>query len=173
VKTVAVLAVLAGSFATVAAAGDYRGKAQALMPTPGQIGFKQLLQFKPAKKPGAKLAGGWQQGVAAIYAKGTAKAPIDAAATVYVYANAAAATTALQYACPKCARVPGKGVQMRASVGKSNGTTVVQAFTACHNVYVNALTTGSETTTKLATDAGVIALAVYRRATHFGMSACN
>ena len=62
---------------------------------------------------------------------------------------------------------------MRVKAGESSGATVVQAFAACRNVYVSVLTTGPETTMKLATDAGTIGVAVYRRATHFGMSACK
>jgi hypothetical protein len=166
------IATLACVFAATAAARDYHGQARALMPTPKEVGYTQLLQFRPAKKPAAKLAQGWQAGVAAIYAKGTTKAPIEAAATVYVYTSAAVASTALQHACPKCSHTRAKGIQMRFEANTANGTTIVQTFMTCHNVYANVLTTGSETATKLATDAGVIGLAVYRRATHFGMSAC-
>ena len=74
-KRLCAVAAFAGVFAAAAAAGDYHGKAQALMPIPREIGFAQVLQFKPAKKPAATLARGWQAGVAAIFAKGTTKAP--------------------------------------------------------------------------------------------------
>jgi hypothetical protein len=169
---VAAAAAVACVCASSAAARDYHGKAQALMPTPKEIGFAKVLQFKPAKKPASTLARGWQAGVAAIYAKGTTKSPVDAVATVYVYSGVAAAKTALQHACAKCPHVNGNGIQMRVRASKSNGATVVEAFAVCRNVYVNAVTTGTETTTKLATDAGTIGVAVYRRAIHFGMSTC-
>ena len=172
-KRLCAVAAFAGVFAAAAAAGDYHGKAQALMPIPREIGFAQVLQFKQAKKPAATLARGWQAGVAAIFAKGTTKAPIEAAATIYVYTAAAVARTALQHACPKCPHVSAEGIEMRVKASKSSGATVVQAFAVCRNVYVSVLTTGPETTMKLATDAGTIGVAVYRRATHFGMSACR
>src|SRR4029079_5733698 len=104
-KLVLAVAVVVGAFAAVAAAADHPGKAQALMPTPKEIGFTQVLQFKPAKKPAAKLAGGWRSGVAAIFAKGTTKAPTEAVATIYLYSSAAAAKTAWQRACPTCKHV--------------------------------------------------------------------
>jgi len=142
------------------------------MPTPKEIGFTQLLQFKRAKQPTAKLARGFEEGVAALYAKGTRKAPVEAAATVYVYATPAAAKTAWKRACAQCPHVLVKGVQMRYQARRVNGTVAFQNFTICRNVFVNAVTAG-ETATKLATDAGTIAGAVYRRAAHFGMSRCK
>ena len=112
-KRLCALVAVAGVFTAAAAAGDYHGTTQALMPTPKEIGFAQVLQFKPAKKPAATLARGWQAGVAAIFAKGTTKAPIEAAATIYVYSAAAVARTALQHACPKCPHVSAEGIEMR------------------------------------------------------------
>src|SRR5689334_23692785 len=105
IGSLAVVTVLSCVFAAGAAARDYHGKAQALMPTPKEIGFSQVLQFKPAKKPTSNLKSGWQAGVAAIYAKGKAKSPVEAVATVYVYSGAPAAKTALQHACPNCPHV--------------------------------------------------------------------
>ena len=165
-------AALACVFAASAAAGDYKSKAQALMPTPKEIGYTQLLQFRKAKKPTARLAPGYREGVAAIYAKGTKKAPVEAAATVYVYATPGAAKTAWQRACAGCPHVLVKGVQMRYQARKINGTVAFENFTVCRNVFVNAITAG-EPTAKLANDAGTIAGAVYRRAAHFGMSPCT
>ena len=171
--TCAFLAVaLACALAATASAADYHGKSQALMPTPKEIGFTQLIQFRRAKKPAAPLARGFKEGVAALYAKGTAKAPVEAAATVYVYATPAAAKTAWLRACPACPHVLVKGVQMRYQARRVNGTTAFQDFTVCRNVYVNAVTAG-EPAAKLAADAGTIAGAVYRRAAHFGMSRCK
>lgn len=172
-KRACTVAVAACVFVSSAAAADYRGIARALMPTPKEIGFTQLIQFTKANKPSGALARGFRAGVAAIYQKGTAKTPVQAAATVYVYATATAAKTAWQQTCVKCPHLVAKGIQMRFAASKSSGTSVVQTFTICRNVYVNAVTQGPETTTKLATDAGAISLAVYRRATHFGMSACK
>jgi hypothetical protein len=172
VSFISIVALLGCAFAAPAAAGDYQGKAQALMPTPKEIGYTQLLQFRRAKKPAAKLAQGFKEGVAAVYAKGTAKAPVEAAATVYVYATPAAAKTAWQRACAGCPHVLVHGVQMRYQARKVNGTVAFENFTVCRNVYVNAVTAG-EPAMKLANDAGTIAGAVYRRATHFGMSRCK
>jgi len=171
-RLTAVAVGLACAFATTAAAGGYQGKAQALMPTPKEIGYTQLLQFRKAKKPTARLAPGYREGVAAIYAKGTKKAPVEAAATVYVYATPGAAKTAWQRACGVCPHVLVKGVQMRYQARKINGTVAFENFTVCRNVFVNAVTAG-ETAAKLANDAGTIAGAVYRRAAHFGMSRCT
>jgi hypothetical protein len=172
VSFISLAALLACVFAATAAAGDYQGKAQALMPTPKEIGYTQLLQFRKAKKPAARLAQGFREGVAAIYAKGTAKAPVEAAATVYVYATPAAAKTAWQRACAVCPHVVVKGVQMRYQARKVNGTLAFEDFTVCRNVFVNAVTAG-EPASKLANDAGTIAGAVYRRAVHFGMTRCK
>jgi hypothetical protein len=172
VSFISLAALLACVFAAPAGAADYQGKAQALMPTPKEIGYTQLLQFRRAKKPAANLAPGFQEGVAAIYAKGTTKAPVEAAATVYVYSTPAAAKTAWQRACPGCPHVLVHGVQMRYQARKVNGTVAFENFTICRNVYVNAITAG-EPATKLANDAGTIAGAVYRRAAHFGMSRCK
>src|SRR5439155_25812386 len=118
VKFAFLFAALACVFAAAAAASDYRGKAQALMPTPKEIGYSQVIEFQPAKRPAAKLARGWQSGVAAIFAKGTTKAPAEAVATIYLYANGATAKTAWQRACPSCAHVLVKGVQMRYQTGR-------------------------------------------------------
>jgi hypothetical protein len=172
-KTILVLAVLAGAFAAVAAAADYHGKAQALMPTPKEIGFSQVIQFQPAKKPAAKLAGGWQSGVAAIFAKGTTKAPTDAVATIYLYSSAAAAKTAWQRACPSCKHVLVQGVQLRYQSGTANGVPTFRNYTVCHNVYASVVTEGSESPSTLANDAGAIAGWVYKRALGMGMSACK
>jgi hypothetical protein len=166
------IAALACTFVAAAAAADYQGKAQALMPTPKEVGYTQLLQFRKTKKPASSLARGYKEGVAALYAKGTAKAPVEAAATVYVYATPAAARTAWKRSCPTCPHVLVKGVQMRYQARKVSGTIAFQNFTVCRNVLVNAVTAG-ESATKLANDAGTIAGAVYRRAAHFGMSACK
>jgi hypothetical protein len=171
VSAISLAVLLACAFAATASAADYRGKAQALMPTPKEIGFTQLIQFRRAKKPTTKLAQGFKEGVAALYVKGTAKAPVEAAATVYVYATPAAAKAAWRRACAACPHVLVKGVQMRYQARRVNGTTAFQDFTVCRNVFVNAVTAG-EPATKLATDAGTIAGAVYRRAQHFGMSRC-
>ena len=172
-KSILVLGVLVGAFAAVAAAADYRGKAQALMPTPKEIGYSQVIEFQPAKRPAAKLARGWQSGVAAIFAKGTTKAPAEAVATIYLYANGATAKTAWQRACQSCAHVLVQGVQMRYQGGTANGTAAFRNWTVCHNVYASVVTAGSESASKLATEAGTIAGWVYKRALGTGMSACK
>jgi hypothetical protein len=172
-KLVLAVAVVVGAFAAVAAAADYPGKAQALMPTPKEIGFAQVLQFKPAKKPAAKLAGGWRSGVAAIFAKGTTKAPTEAVTTIYLYSSAAAAKTAWQRSCPTCKHVLVQGVQLRYQSGTSNGGPTFQDYTVCHNVYASVVTVGSESRSKLANDAGTIAGWVYKRALGMGMSPCK
>lgn len=164
---------LAGVLAASAAGGDYRKAAQALMPTPAQAGFEQLLQFTKAKRPKASLARGWQAGVAAIYQKGTTKAPVEAAATASVYATAADAKRAWQNACPACQHVLVNGIQMRYVARKVNGATAFQAYMYCHNVYTAVVAAGSESAAKLGNDVGVISGAIYRRAIHFGMSACK
>jgi hypothetical protein len=160
-------------FASAALGGDYKNTAQALMPTPQQVKFAHVLEFKKAKKPAAKLARGWKSGVAAIFQKGTSKAPVDAAITAFIYANAADATTAWSNACPKCAHTKVGGIQIRYIAGKSSsGIPVVQLFGACRNVYTTVVTEGSETQTKLVGDAELIVFGIYKRANHFGMSAC-
>jgi hypothetical protein len=169
---VSVLALLGCVFAAAAAAKDYRGKAQALMPTPKETAFPNLLQFTKAKKPGGTLAPGWQAGVAAIYQKGTTKSPIEAAATVYVYSNAATAKTAWQHVCTKCSHTVLAGLRMRYRSGRANGLLTFQSFTYCHNVYAAVVGQGAETATKLGNDVGTIIAGIYRRAVHFGMSAC-
>jgi len=156
-----------------AAAGDYHNTAQALMPTPQQVLFTHVLEFKPAKKPAAKLAGGWRSGVAAIFQKGTTKAPVEAAVTAFIYATAADAKTAWQNACPKCGHMRVNGIQFRYEAGKQNGLDVVELFTACRNVYTSVITEGSESQRKLVGDAELIGFAIYKRANHFGMSACT
>jgi hypothetical protein len=165
-------AVLACTLAATATAANYPGKAQALMPTPKEIGFTQLLQFRRARKPTGKLGQGFKEGVAALYARGTKKAPVEAAASVFVYATPAAAKAAWRRACGRCPHVLVKGVQMRYQARKVNGALAFQDFTVCRNVFVNAVTAG-EPAQKLANDAGTIAGAVYRRAAHFGMSRCT
>jgi hypothetical protein len=173
VKLAFSLPALACVFVAVATASDYRGKAQALMPTPKEIGYSQVIEFRPAKRPAAKLAQGWQSGVAAIFAKGTTKAPTEAVATIYLYASGAAARTAWQRACPTCAHVLVKGVRMRYQAGRANGTLSFRNYTVCHNVYASVVTAGSESSSKLANDAGTIAGWVYKRAMGMGMSACT
>jgi hypothetical protein len=174
VKRLLAAGIVACVFAATATGADYHRTAQSLMPTPAQVGFKSVLEFKPAKKPTTKLGKGWKAGVAAIFAKGTTKAPVDAAITAFVYDNAAHAKAAWQTVCPKCGHIVVKGVQLRYGAGKtSQGIDLVQVFTACHNVYTSVLTEGSESQTKLAGDAELIAFAIYKRANHFGMSACK
>jgi hypothetical protein len=173
VKRVVSILVVAGALAGTAAAADYRGIARALMPTPKEVAYTQLLQFTKAQKPSGSLAKGFKAGVAALYRRGTTKAPVEAAATVYVYTNAARAKSAWQHTCVKCSHLTAKGIQMRFAASKSGSVTVVQTYTVCRNVFVNAVTQGADTAAKLAQDAGAISLAVYRRATHFGMSACK
>jgi hypothetical protein len=172
-KSLLVIALLAGAFAAVAAAADYRGKAQALMPTPKEIGYARVIEFQPVKKAPTNLARGWQSGVAAIFAKGTSTAPVQAVAAVYLYSSAAAAKTAWQHACPSCKHVLVEGVQLRYQGGTANGLLTFRNYTVCHNVYVSVVTAGSESASKLATEAGMIAGWVYKRALGMGMSACK
>ena len=164
---------LACVLAGTAAAGDYHNTAQALMPTPNQVRFAQVLEFKKAKKPATRLAHGWKSGVAAIFEKGTAKAPVEAAISAYIYASATDTKTAWQNACPKCSHMLINGIQVRYAAVKQNGSEVIELFTACHNVYTSIVTEGSETETKLVGDAELIGFAIYKRANHFGMSACK
>jgi hypothetical protein len=172
-KLVSLLAVLGCVFVSAAAAADYRGKAQALMPTTKETAFPTLLEFTKAKKPSGTFARGWQAGVAAIYQKGTTKSPIEAATTVYVYSNAATAKLAWQHVCPQCSHTVVAGLQMRYGSSKANGLLTFQSYTYCHNVYAAVVGQGTETATKLGNDVGTIIAAIYRRAVHFGMSACK
>lgn len=167
------LTALACVLAAGAAAADYRKTAQALMPTPQQVGFAHVLEFKRAKKPVAKLAQGWKSGVAAIFQKGTTKAPTEAAITASVYATAGDSKTAWVNACPKCPHMRLRGVQLRYTAVKTTaGLDVIELFTTCHNVYTAVVTEGSESRTRLVGDAELIGFAIYKRAVHFGMSAC-
>jgi hypothetical protein len=172
-KVVLAAAVLACTVTSSAGAADYHGQIRALMPTHKEIGFTRLIAFKPAKKPPVALRNGWKGGVAAIYAKGTTKALVEAAATVYVYASATDARSASQRSCAKCAHTRAQGIELRYAATKSNGVVTVQTFLACHNVYANTVTTGAEAPTKLASDAGSIGLAIFNRAVHFGMTVCK
>ena len=172
-RLVAVLLILACVFAAVASARDYRGKAQALMPTPKETAFPTLVQFTKAKKPSGALGRGWQAGVAAVYQKSATKSTVGAAATASVYSSAATAKAAWQNACPKCAHSLVAGLQMRYRTGRSNGILTFQSFTYCHNVYAYVIGQGGETAAKLGSDVGTIIAGIYRRAVHFGMSACK
>jgi hypothetical protein len=172
-RALAALALLGCAFAAVATARDYPGKAQALMPTPKEIAFARVVQFQPTKKPTGNLGQGWRSGVAAIFAKGTTNAPVEAVVAVSLYANAAAAKTAWRNSCPKCAHVLVKGVQMRYQAGTANGVKSFRNHTVCNNVYAAVVTAGSESAAKLANDAGTIAGWVYKRAMGMGMSACR
>ena len=173
IGTIVVLAV-AGALAGPAAAADYSGKAQALAPLLKEIGYTHLLRFQPAKAPPAALATGYKEGVAAIYHKGTTKAPIEAVATIYVYATAAAAKLAWQHACPTCTgHVVTQGVQMKFVGVTQAGVLTFTNVTTCRNIYVAVVTAGSESASKLANDAGSIAGRTYVRAIHSGMSACT
>jgi hypothetical protein len=169
-KVLPVVAVLACVFVAAAGARDFRGKAQALMPTPKETAFPTLVQFTKSKKPSGALGRGWQAGVAAVYQKGTTA---GAAATVSVYSTAAAAKTAWQKVCPKCKHSLVAGLQMRYRTGRANGVLTFESFTYCHNVYAYVIGQGSETATKLGTDVGTVIAGIYRRAVHFGMSACK
>jgi hypothetical protein len=173
-RLVAAAAAVACVFAASAAGGDYKNTAQALMPTPPQVKFAQVVEFKKAKRPAAKLARGWKSGVAAIFQKGTSKTAVDAAITAFIYTSAANATTAWTNACPKCAHMKVSGIQIRYVAGKTSaGIDIVQLFGACRNVYTTVVTEGSETQTKLVGDAELIVFGIYKRANHFGMSACK
>jgi hypothetical protein len=173
VKRVAAVLAFACVLAGTATAGDYHNTAQALMPTPSQVAFSQVLGFKPAKKPTGAVGRGWKSGVAAIFQKGSTKAPVDAAISAYIYTNAGAARAAWQNACTKCPHKLIEGIQVRYAAGKQNGSDVFELLTACHNVYTNVLTEGSESQAKLVGDAELIAFAIYKRAEHFGMSNCK
>ena len=80
---------------------------------------------------------------------------------------------AWQRACQSCAHVLVQGVQMRYQGGTANGTAAFRNWTVCHNVYASVVTAGSESASKLATEAGTIAGWVYKRALGTGMSACK
>ena len=167
------IAVAACLLAGTAAASPYPGSSQALMPTLKEIGFTQLVLFKPAKKPAAALANGYKNGVAALYQKGTLKVPIQAVATIYVYSSTADATVAWRHACSTCHSEAGPaGLRLKAEEGTSSGVLTLHEVTACGNVYLDVIV-GSESVAKLDNDAAKITNAVYSRAIAHGLSSCT
>ena len=172
-RLVAVCALTACVLAGTAAASLYPGKSQPLMPTPKEIGFTQLVLFKPAKTPTAALAKGYKNGVSALYQKGTVKVPVQAVATIYVYSSAADAKVAWQHACSQCkiASAPA-GLRLKAAAGTSSGVLTLHEVTMCGNVYLDAIV-GGESAAKLDTDAAKITNVVYARAIARGLSSCT
>ena len=168
------IAVAACLLTGTAAASIYPGTSQALMPTQKEIGFPNLLAFKPAKKPAALFLTGYKNGVSAIFEKGKASNPIEVVITVYVYSNAADAKLAWQHACSTCKTQPTlKGISLKVAAGKSNGVLTVEEVTTCGNVWLEVFAAGPEAAAKLGADAGGISAKVYDRAIAHGLSSCT
>ncbi len=130
--------------------------------------------FKPAKKPVAALLKGYKNGVVALYAKGTTKAPVNALATVYVYSSTAAARLAWKHACSKCTtQAAPQGLKVKAEAGTSNGQPTLHTVSTCGNVYLDVIEQGSQSALKIDTDVAKITNAVLTRAIHGGLSSCS
>ena len=167
-------AVAACVFASVAAAGIYPGKSQALMPAPKEVGFTNMLAFQPAKKPKAALSRGYKNGVVGIFQKGTTTAPTETVITAYVYTSSANALLAWKNACTKCKVVSAPaGLKLKAEAGTSNGQPTLHEITVCANVYVDVVEQGKVKTLTLDTDVAKSTNAVYQRAVHGGLSSCS
>jgi hypothetical protein len=168
------IAVAACLLTGTAAASPYPGSSQALMPTQKEIGFPNLLAFKPAKKPAATFLTGYENGVSAIFEKGKTSNPIEVVITVYVYSNSADAKLAWQHACSACKTEPTlKGISLKVAAGKSNGVLTVEEVTTCGNVWLEVFAAGPESAAKLGADAGGITAKVYDRAIAHGLSSCT
>jgi hypothetical protein len=169
--TMAVFLVLSGA-AFAAAGKDYPGTSQKLAPTLTEIGFSSLVSFKPAKKPVAAEAKGFENGAVAFYQKGTLKKPIQTIVTIYVYSSAADAKLAYTHSCSSCVTpMTTHGIVIKSGSSTANGITTVTLVSNCRNVYV-AIAIADEALKSLYNDAGVIAGQVYNRAVGQGMSAC-
>jgi hypothetical protein len=162
------------SVAQGATAKLYPGSSQDLAPTASEIGFTTVAAFSKAKHPTGALSPGYKSGVSAIYTKGTAKAPNEALAIIYVYKTAADALRSWKYTCSKCkvGNAP-DGLHFKAEAGTSSSLLVLKAIDTCANVYFNISIEGSEGATKLESDDATIASAIYERALHFGLSSCS
>lgn len=163
-----------GAAGTGAAAGKlYPGGAQALAPTPSEVGFAKLVGFERAKEPVAILRRGYRSGVVAWYQKGSAKVLTQAVATIYVYTTTATATRAWSRACSTCTREPAPGgLHAKAEAGTTGGVTTLHLVAACGNVYLDVVELDPPSPAAADTDVARITNAVYARATHFGLSSC-
>jgi hypothetical protein len=157
-----------------AAASIYPGTAQKLAPPQNEIGFTTVVSFQKAKTPKGALAKGYKQGVAALYEKGTAKKPVEAVATIYVYKSAAAATAAWKVSCAKCKveKAP-SGLRLKAEAGTNNGLPTLNEVTACSNVLLDVIESSTEKASAIDSDVIKITNAVYSRALASGLSACT
>jgi hypothetical protein len=162
------------ALASAAAASTYPGTSKALMATPKEIGFTHLLAFRPAKKPAATLAQGYKNGVTGLFEKGPTTAPVEVAATVYVYSTSADAKLSWQHSCSKCTTVSApQGILLKAEAGTSNKVPTLHEVTVCGNVYLDVLEEGTESAAKLDGDVAKVTDAIYSRAIHTGLSSCT
>jgi hypothetical protein len=144
------------------------------MPTQKEIGFPNLLVFKPAKKPAAAFFAGYKNGVSAIFEKGKTSNPIEVVITIYVYSSTADAKLAWQNSCSTCKTLSAPaGLRLKAEGGTSNKLPRLHEVTTCGNVYLDVTEQGSESAAKLDSDVAKVANAVYTRATHTGLSSCT
>ena len=168
------IAVAACLLAGTAAASPYPGSSQALMPTQKEIGFPNLLAFKPAKKPVATFLQGYKNGVSAIFERGKTSNPTEVVITIYVYSSTADAKLAWQHACSTCTTQRAvKGISLKVAVWKTNGVPTVEEVTSCGNVWVETFVAGPESAAKLGAAAGGIPAKVYDRAIARGLSSCT
>ena len=173
-KRTLTIAIAAFLLAGAAAASPYPGSSQALMPTQKEIGFPNLLAFKPAKKPAATFLQGYKNGVSAVFERGKTSNPTEVVITIYVYSSRADAKLAWQHACSTCATQPAvRGISLKVVVGKSHGVPTVEEVTSCGNVWVETFVAGPESAAKLGAAAGGIPAKVYDRAVAHGLSSCT
>ncbi|HEY3921142.1 MAG TPA: hypothetical protein VGL76_03415 [Gaiellaceae bacterium] len=160
--------------AGTAAAAIYPGSAQKLAPPPSEIAFTTLVKFAKTTTPKGALAKGYKQGVAAFYEKGTAKKPVEAVATIYVYSSAAATKAAWTSSCAKCKveKAPA-GLRLKAEAGTNSGLPALHEITTCSNVYLDVLEISSEKAAAIDNDVVKITNAVLVRALHSGLSSCT
>jgi len=173
-RALALVVALSLVSAGTAAAAIYPGSAQKLAPTQQEIAFTTLVSFQKAKTPKGALAKGYKQGVAGLYEKGTAKKPVEALVTIYVYSSAAAAKAAWTASCAKCKveKAPA-GLVLKAEAGTNSGLPALHEITACSNVYLDVLEISSEKAATIDSDVVKITNEVYVRALHQGLSSCT
>jgi hypothetical protein len=166
---------LAAGAASAARNANFPGAARAIVPPAAEARYRALTGSSPAEKPPADKRAGFRSGWQASYLKGTPAKPIEAYALVYVYDTPANARRAYDRSCRNCTRdVRAEGIRMKFQLTTSgnNQQTVVDIAT-CRNVYAAIAINGQATSNALATDAGLLAGAIFRRAIARGMTSCG
>ncbi len=165
---------VAGGGASTALAGNFQGDAQSVALTAAQAKYKALTGSGLAPKPPADKQRGLRSGWQASYLKGTAAAPVEAYAVIYVYASAADAHRAYVNSCKSCVgKVQTQGIEMKFEFKEQKDTSAVVDVAACRNVYVVIVVSGKLEAGALARTAGALAGGIYAKAMAGGMSPCS